>query len=90
MLLVLAEVVYHLAIHGEHALTGDVALEVITAVDNREPVGLGILEHAHDTCHRCGVTQDGSWFHHELRGLEMMVQFGTEHYVADFHDVDLA
>ena len=81
---------YHFAIHGVHTLTRDVALQVMTAINDGEPVSLCILEHAHDLGHGRGIVQDSSRLYHELRSLEMVVEFGAEHNMADFDDIDLA
>ena len=79
---------YHFAVHGKHAATGDVALEVVGAIDDGEPVSLRMLEHTHDASHGGGVAEDSSRLDHELGGLEMMVELGTEQDVADLDDVD--
>ena len=80
----------HLAVHLVHALAGDVALEVVATVDDGQPVGLGTLEGAHDLGHGRRVAQGGGRIGHELRGGEVVVEFGAEHDVADFDDVDFA
>ena len=81
---------HHLAIHGVHALTGDVALQMMAAIYDGKPVGLCILEHTHDLGHGRGIVQESGRLYHELRGLEMVVELGAEHDVADFDDIDLA
>ena len=65
-ILVLAEIVHHFAIHGVHALTRDVALQVMTAINDGEPVSLCILEHAHHLGRGRGITEDGSGLDHQL------------------------
>ena len=88
--LLLAEVVNHLAVHVVQALAGDVALQVVVAVEDGQPVGLGALEGLHHLRHGRVVTQRGGRLYHELVGLEMVVELGAEDDVADFQDVYLA
>lgn len=88
--LVLTEVVNHLAVHGVHAFTRDVAFQVIAAINNGEPVGLCILKHTHDLGHGRGIVQDSGRFNHQLRGAEMMVELSAEHDVTYLNDVYFA
>ena len=48
---------HHLAVGFIEALSRDIALQVIAAVDDWQPVGLGAFEGTHDMCHRCRITQ---------------------------------
>ena len=87
---VLAEVVDGLSVHVVHPLAGDVALQVAALVEHGQPVGLGALEGFHHLVHGRVVIEDGVGLGHQLRGREVVVQFGAEHDVAYLQDVDFA
>ena len=63
---------------------------MLVGIENGQPVGTRLIERTHHLSHRCRLQQCGLRLHHQLSGLEMVIEFGAEHHITNLHNLYLA